>query len=424
MTPTERIVAILIDAASSAGRSLVAGVARYAQSHGRWIVSTTSEEIQSVMLNASAWRGDGLIAQLDAPGFADAVQHLGVPSVVVEPSHQGAATSGTEQEPPMLGQVRLDPGAIAYLAIDHLLETGPQSLAFVGAADKEFSKACEAAFQELAERKSLDCQSFHLEETNNNDWEQQNEVLAEWLKTLNAPVGLMAWNDICGRRVLRAARKARLYVPDDLAVVGVGNDELLCTLCEPPLSSVDVAAERCGFEAAALLDRLMASPDGDPECVVMPVTSVIARRSTDAFAFDDPDLAAALRFIRSHAHKPIQVQDVLSEVCVSRRTLEARFRKWVGHSIYTEIVRTRVKWARRLLVETDLSLEDAALLSGFRDSVRMSQVFQRVLSMTPGAVRAQSRVRGELEPSVSVNGRGNGHPQTASLSDAHRKGER
>lgn len=423
MKPEKRKIAILIDAADSSGRSLIAGIARYTQSHGRWIVSATSEEIQSVLSGASAWRGDGLIAQLDAPGTMAAVQHLKVPSVVVEPAFEGDTT---EQEPPMLGQVRLDPGAIAYLAVDHLLETGPRSLAFVGAQGRAFSKACEQAFQELAQRKSLDCCVFRMDEASNNDWERQNADLAEWLRTLAAPVGLMAWSDICGRRVLRAARKARLYVPDDLAVVGVGNDELLCTLCDPPLSSVDVAAERCGFEAAALLDRMMGDrngdPHGEPECVVMPVTSVIARRSTDAFAFEDVDLAAALRFIRSHAHKPIQVQDVLSEVCISRRTLEARFRKWVGHSIYTEIVQTRVKRARRLLVETDLSLEDVALLSGFRDSVRMSQVFQRVLSLTPGAVRAQSRPGVELEASVS--GRSSNGRHSASVSDGHRKEEK
>lgn len=420
LSPPQRNVAILIDAASGPGWNLLTGIARYVQSHGHWIVSTTSEEIQSVLSKAPTYQSDGLIAQLDTPGIATIVEHFDAPAVLVEPGFVGAAT---EAEPPMLGQIRLDSEAIAYLAVDHLLETGPRSLAFVGTESREFSRECEAAFRALAAREGLECHIYYLNESAQADWEQQNALLADWLKTLAAPVGLMAWSDICGRRVLRAARMARLYVPDDLAVVGVGNDDLLCSLCDPPLSSVDVAAERCGYEAAALLDRLMVGTGDRSERVVMPVTSVIARRSTDTFAFEDPDLTAALRYIRSHAHKPIQVQDVLSDICVSRRTLESRFRKWVGHSIYTEIVRTRVKRARRLLVDTDLGLEDVALLSGFRDSVRMSQVFQRVLNMTPGAVRAEARRRHNTDDNGGVSGRATGSDCTSTVSDTHRKDE-
>ena len=201
----------------------------------------------------------------------------------------------------------------------------------------------------------------------------------------------MACDDNRGREVLEACRAAGLRVPEEMAVVGVDNDELLCELADPPLSSVALNAEAGGYRAAALLDRMMRGRSRKPTRLTVEPLHVVTRRSTDIVALDDAVVASALHFIHDHAGRPIGIDDVVERVLISRRALEIRFKKVTGRTLLAELRRVRLERARRLLQETDLSLSRVAGAAGYSSESYLTQVFRQELGQTPARYRRQVR---------------------------------
>ena len=218
----------------------------------------------------------------------------------------------------------------------------------------------------------------------------EQKRLARWLSRLPKPVGLLAANDQRGRHVLEAARLAGVRVPDELAVIGVDNDEVLCEMSTPSLSSVDLDARRVGFEGAAALDRLMRGKPAPKRPVVIEPLGVIARRSTDVLAIEDDLVVAALRFIRAHNQKPIRVKDVLDTVSVSRKTLEIKFLRFLGRTPYSEIQRVRLLNVVDLLTRTDWPLKKISAATGFACVQHLHSAFRRLAGMTPTKYRARN----------------------------------
>ena len=213
----------------------------------------------------------------------------------------------------------------------------------------------------------------------------------KWIRGLAKPAGIFACNDIRGQNVLEACAAARLTVPEQVAVIGVDNDEVLCQLCEPPLSSVIPNAELVGFRAAELLSILMDKKQPPERETLIAPLGIATRQSTDVVAIDDPEIAAALRYIREHACEGISVKDVLAHVPVSRSTLERQMRKYLNRSPQQEIRVVQVKHARELLAATDLSIEQIAHHCGFVHPEYMHVVFRRETKMTPGAYRRSAQ---------------------------------
>jgi LacI family transcriptional regulator len=201
----------------------------------------------------------------------------------------------------------------------------------------------------------------------------------------------MACNDGRGRQILEASLLAGRDVPDDVAVMGVDEDRLLCSLANPPLSSVAFNLEKAGYQAAELLDGLMSGAIKEPQRIMVEPLWVVARRSTDVIALDDRCVAAALRFIRDNFHRPIGVADVVEQAPLSRRTLEIRFHRSLGRSIRKEIERVRLDWAKRLLVETNLPAAKVCEASGFNNLSYLSTVFRREVGMPLTEYRRRTR---------------------------------
>jgi LacI family transcriptional regulator len=194
-----------------------------------------------------------------------------------------------------------------------------------------------------------------------------------------------------GVQVAEACRQVGLRVPEDVALLGVDDDELDCELTRPRLSSVIVPAERIGYEAAALLDRLLAGERPPAEPILLPPTGVATRRSTEMLALADREVVAAVRFIREHAHLPLRVRDVLREVAVGRRTIERRCHKALGWGLGEEIRRVHLERARRLLARTELPMKAVAQQAGFSDFRHLAVVFRQELGLSPTAYRRQMR---------------------------------
>ena len=214
--------------------------------------------------------------------------------------------------------------------------------------------------------------------------------ISQWLKSLPRPVGVMTSNDVRGIDVLDACRRWDLRVPEEVAVLGVDDDALLCEICSPPLSSIVPNIERIGSEAAALLERLMGGGKSGFEESFVPPLGITTRRSTDVLSVDDPPFAAAVRFIRENACHGITVGDVLETLPMSRSTLERRFRTYLGHSPQSEIRAVQLARARQLLVETDHPLHRIAELVGFDHPEYFSVLFKREAGQTPGQYRRQA----------------------------------
>ena len=213
----------------------------------------------------------------------------------------------------------------------------------------------------------------------------------EWLKSLPKPVGLMACNDSCGCNVLQTCARAGLRVPEDVAVVGVDNDEMMCEVSSPRLSSVALDLEKAGYMAGKLLDDLMAGRACDGRLVQVEPTHVVARESTDVIVQQDPVVANALRFIRNHAGRPIGVLEVAEGVGVCRRTLERRFFRAIGRSPLKEIARCRVERAKRLLSETDLPHHRVAAAANFGGLKALNRTFREIEGLPPSVFRQADR---------------------------------
>jgi LacI family transcriptional regulator len=216
--------------------------------------------------------------------------------------------------------------------------------------------------------------------------------LQKWLAALPKPVGIFVPSDTWAYQISEVCRELGLSVPDEVALIAVQFDELVCELARPPLTSIALPAERIGVAAAGLLDRVLNPPRARPSNVLLPPLGVVMRQSTDIVAADDPDVAAAVRFIRERGSAHIQVNDVVQAVPVTRRALERRFRASLNRGIAEEIRRVRIERASYLLASTSSSIAEVARRAGVADAEHFSQAFRRHTGLTPSAFRRRSQL--------------------------------
>jgi LacI family transcriptional regulator len=382
-------VAILVETSRQYGRQMLRGIARYVRLRGPWSLVVSPGHFQQQLPRVQDWGADAVIARISSPQMARLLHQSGVPVVALEASQEDQASVNASLG---ISEIRPDSAAIARAAAEHLLDRGFRRFAYCGLAECLWSHARQQEFCRLLNQKDLRCNLFEVRSgPRKSQGEKSRASLARWLGGLSKPIGLMVCNDEIANQVLDACLAAGVAVPDEVAVVGVDNDELVCELSDPPLSSVALNLELAGYEAASLLDGLMSGQvEGRQEVLVKP-RWVITRRSTDVVAQDDPVVAAALRFIRDHAMRPIQVPDIVAHTGLSRRSLERRFMTAMGHSILEQIVRCRLDRAKRLLLETDLSIECIAAAAGFSATKRMTHAFRQLEGTLPHLYRRREK---------------------------------
>jgi LacI family transcriptional regulator len=244
------------------------------------------------------------------------------------------------------------------------------------------------AFEELAKQAVAECHVFRATiAAMQSDWESEQEQLAEWIRALPKPIGVMAANDERGLQVLDACRRAHVAVPEQVAVIGVDNDEPLCDLSIPPMTSIDVNAEGVGYEAAALLDRLMDGRKASGKMTKIAPRGVVTRLSTDMVASEDEEVNRAVRYIRENACKGLQVVDVVAYMGMSRASLQQRMKQIVGRTIHQEIQRVRLARVQELLVMSGMTIKQVTREAGFASVQYMTRVFRAVTAETPARYR-------------------------------------
>ena len=378
-------VALLIETSLAYGRGLLRGVARYVREQGPWSVYFRPQGLDAPPPPwLGKWRGQGILARIDNRRMARAVLRTGLPVVDVRNAITGLELPG----------IGPDNRKIAQLVFRQFLDIGLRQFAFCAAphGENRFLDARADSFRQQVEAAGYPCAVYLPCDGRQAGWEQGQSHLARWLKRLPKPVGIMACDDDRGLQILDACLRAEIQAPDQVAVIGVNNDEHLCGLSNPPLSSIDVNPERIGYEAAALLDQLMAGGKSPKEVIELPPRGLVVRQSSDVIGIADPQMAAALRLIREHAIERWGVADVANALDISRSTLERRFATLLGRTPKQEILRVQLAHAQELLTSTSSSLRIVAEKSGFRSAGYFCEVFHNRMGCTPGAYRRERSI--------------------------------
>lgn len=277
------------------------------------------------------------------------------------------------------------------MAARHLLSLGFRRLAYVGFKEDRGVVMQIDGFDSLASNVAAH-RSVHLLEREYSvsvaAWESFSEELDRFIDALEPSTGVCVSDDFLARFIIERCVKRGLRIPQDIAIVSMENEPLVCEFKTPTLSSIDVGYKQVGMQAAQRLERIIKEPaKNEIDPLWLPPREIIERQSTDAFGVGDPGVEACLRFIAKNAHRQLSVDDVASHAGMSRRTLERRFKDVVCQTVGEEITRLRIEHAKRKLFDAQLPIKSIAHQSGFRDSSQMCAVFQRELGMSPGQFR-------------------------------------
>lgn len=366
-------------------RGVLRGVQAFGAENVSWIFRDAAPST-AVIDAVREWNPAGIIAHLFEKEVADGLRSIGKPLVNV--------TNTLDLDLPL---VEIDHEAVGRMAAEHFLHGGFRRFGYFGSATAGFSVERERGFRKRLAEAGFECSTQHAEylprPSNAATWSEVDESVRQWLLALPKPVAIFASNDVPARELAEICRTTGLHVPEDVALLGVDDDKLECGLSFPPLSSIALPSERVGYEAARMLSQLMAGKKLKHDRVYFPPKAIVVRQSSDIVAVEDRDVAQALRFIREHAGEAISVEDVLTEVPVSRRKLERDFQRVIHRTIFEEIRRHRVEKAMRLLATTDLPMPAIAKQSGFESARRLAVVFGQVMKATPTFYRSQFKLK-------------------------------
>ena len=389
-----RHVALIIETSRAYGRGVLRGISTFVRQNSRWSVRLQDRGLNDPLPDwMTRWQLDGVIARIETIQLADKLKRLKLPVVNL------SAMAPDNRFP----TIDTDDTTVAELAFAHFAERGFRSVAFCGYPGARWSDRRRNRFIDLAKEAGVVCHEFKpgrrrvtqpKPETLALEMSGlvQERKLIEWLQTLPVPTGIMAANDLRGRQLLGLCRELDIAVPDQLSVLGVDNDELLCNLTDPPLSSIAPDCERIGMNAASVLDRMMSRPRSRPADELISAVGVATRKSTDVLAIDEPLIVRAVRYIREHACDGIGVPDILRVIPLSRSKLEQGFKQHLGRTPKAELLRIQLLRAKELLLATDLPLPEISQRCGFRHPEYFNTLFREKIGQPPGRFRRRAAV--------------------------------
>ena len=386
-----RNITLIYDATLPSDQKVIEGVAAYVREVGNWNVYIEEFALGKQQLpDLRTWHVDGIIADFDDPKVSQDVQEMQVPVV----GYGGGY--GWYNRDSHIPYFFVNNKKIAMLGADHFLERGFRNFAYCGYPRTRvngWSYERGEAFQKYVEGAGYTCSLYTGRHKTSKNWGAILESMCNWLETLPQPLGLMAATDKRARQVLEACKVLGLRVPEQVAVLGVDNDEMLCQLATPALSSVRNGARQIGYQAAELLDKMISGESiTDYQYTISP-EGVVCRASTDILAIEDREMAEIIRYVHDNASEGIKAQDVVDVAGVSRPTLESRFEAVLGHSIHTEIRNVQIKRAKDLIQSSDLPLKSIARLAGFKSVQYLTYFFRQVTGQTPAEYRRSFRMQ-------------------------------
>ena len=378
MHKTPRII-LFLDASRGFGRGMLSGIARYSALNGPW----TFYRKPPAYLNSGpdfnlhelkAWEPDGIVCSI---AHIRELAPLKVPMIGYDPG----TYSGR------IPCVASDHAEAGRLAAQHLLDLGHRNFAFCGFNSLIWSKKRGETFCSAIEKSGAQVDVYNNIE-DNSSWSQEEPLVQEWIKSLPKPIGMFCVNDDRAASIMETCRVLEFGVPEDISIIGADDDEYICDLENPPLSSVRIASEQAGYKAAQLLHQMIQGKETmDGQRIIAHATGITSRQSTDVLMVQNTEVRKALRFIRENTIHPIRVRDVVNATGLSHRTLNDQFHRELGCSIVKQLTRARVDYISRLLTDTDMQIQEIALTVGYEDDRHFSRYFKRATGLTPQAYR-------------------------------------
>ncbi|MCA9235767.1 MAG: DNA-binding transcriptional regulator [Planctomycetales bacterium] len=366
---------------------LIEGVLSYASEHDLdWSYVAALESHVLSVVDLVDWPGDGILSAINTKEEAACAAAMKTPIVNV---------SSALPESPVPACV-IDNSAMGRLAAEHLISKGFRSFAYYGLRDVTYSDERQSGFEAVVRQADYPHDAFLAFPTyhhRGSNWLQQSRALSEWLQSVEKPVGLFAVSDYRARTALEACRALGLKVPEDVAILGTGNEDLVCSHVRPTLTSVARNNRLQGYRSAQLLHMMMLGQVPPADEPPIPPLEVVERESTQTFAVADPRLREAMQYLHDHLHEPLfTIDDVARHATVSRRWLEYAFREALEETPYQYLRRQRLARARRLLIdEPEEKIYRIAQQSGFSSAKQLAISFQQELGLSPREYRRSVR---------------------------------
>lgn len=372
-------IILLLDFAEEYSKGLLRGISQYSMEHGPWtycrmpLYYRETIGMDGILQWAKEWGAHGIIGQLYNDINVKNILASGIPVIAQDFKER------FDEIPNITGSYR----KAGVMGAEYFLKKGYKNFAFYGFNDIVWSRERAEGFEERVDKAGYEVHYFEHRKSRSTDlWYYKSNSLSQWLKSLPKPIALMACDDNQGLHITEACRQFQIRIPEEVAVLGVDNDEMLCDLSDPPLSSIAMDIERGGYDTAKLLDELIGGSKAAYDIIVKP-TQIITRQSTDIYATNDVHIASTLRFIHKNIEKNLHVDEIVKQVPLSRRSLEKRFLQITGMPVYKYIFNLRMEKFTQKLLETDQTIFEIALEMGLNDSKNIARQFKHVKGCNP-----------------------------------------
>lgn len=381
-------IALMIEADRSLDRAVAYGVGDYLHDHPHWSLYVDKGDLK--WSDYRSWRVSGVItsASLLANLPKQQANQLNVPLVVFGGPEEN---SKSHRWPAVMSNHT----AIGEMAAEYLINQGLRHFAFCGPELSTGDPWWLMRVEGFARRLSLSGFDYTLYKPGKSleVWSKRQAALERWVRSLEKPVGVMAFFDERARELIEACRLAEISVPGEVSIIGVDNDPWLCNLSKPTITSVDTGVRRLGYEAATLLDKLLSGEQMPAEPLLLPPERVVERGSTEYLGFTNSAVAEAVKYIRTHACDPITVTDVLDEVGLSMSKAHRDFKAALGRSVHQEIQRVQMEQVKHMLTTTNQSIKQIGYATGFENTKYMSKLFHKLVGQTPSEFRRHHSVK-------------------------------
>ncbi len=375
-------ILLIVESSRTCERDFLRGIARYARMHGPWTFYhkpkfyLRSDSRAISISQIKSFEPDGIIVS-DVENI-DKILAFNVPTVI------HTFKKNTYDLPMVLG----DTEKAGRLGAEHLLGLGHKNFAFCGMGDYYWSRDRYEYYRRAVEENGFSVSYFELNPRRIRvARESELQSLAKWLKSLPKPVGMMTCADDCSQHVVEACKSVDIRIPEQVSIVGVDNDDMICELSDPPLTSISMNFEAAGYQTAVLLGQLIEKGKTGQRCITVEPTHVEVRTSSNINAIADSDVAAAVRYIQNHASQQLQVSDIMKHVACCQRLLHDKFKQHLGRSIHSEIKRVRIEKIAAMLRDTELSVSQIAVRLGYMNANHLSRYFKQQMGTTPLAYR-------------------------------------
>ena len=384
-------ILLLIDFSEEYSKNILRGITQYSKEFGPWkfcrMPSFYRETmgIDGILRWAQEWGAHGIIGQFYNDNDINKIIKAKIP--IIAQDFKDRFTNI-----PNISGAYYETGKIGA---EYFLKKGFKNFAFYGFKNIVWSQERAVGFEDILKKKGYTVHYFEHKKSRSRElWYYKPSSLSRWLKSLPKPVAIMACDDDQGQHITEACRHAGIRIPEEVSVLGVDNDEMICNLSDPPLSSISLDAEKGGYEAAKLMHLMIRNKAKKVYNIEVQPVQIITRHSTDIYATNDTYISSTLRFIHQNINTNLKVEKILQQVPLSRRSLEKRFQQITGFPIYKYIYNLRTEKFAQQLLETDKTVFEIALDIGLGDGKNISRTFKKIKGCTPNEYRKKFFIKG------------------------------